>query len=306
MIGQNATFNVSPTIIEPVKGERIIFTGWVSDVITGYTGGENQHSMTINQETTETAIWEKQYQVSASIKMGYGTVLGTGWYKEGTEIKISAMPEKNYSFISWEGTGIDAGNRDSDKISLILDGPIELVANFQLNGTHYLDIQSEYGEVEGNDYYVTGTKAFFSVEPEVIQLSSLERVVFDRWKSENESGYNGADNHAVVEVTSDITEVAIWKNQFYISVEGATNTGLDGWYDQGGVINIPLIYEGSILRKALRVRSEEGKILSGSIQVNEPITLYCDWKTDYTFVYAITGLIVIAVIAVFVYLKRNQ
>jgi hypothetical protein len=306
LFGQIASFAIDPITIDVSDNERIIFTGWESDDSIGYNGEENEHSINMTQEITEVAKWEKQFRIIASIEMGNGKIVGTGWYKEGTKVNIKATPDEEYTFIGWDGTGIDDKNRKNHELIFSLDRPIILNAWFQMNGTYYLEVISEYGEVTGSDYYPKGTKAFFSVEPEVIQLSSQEQLVFNGWKSEKVDGYNGPDNHAVVEVTSDLTEIANWKKQFYVTINGPTSTDLDGWYDQGDIIDIPLIVKGGIIRRILEFYLENGQIISDTIQVNAPLTLYTEWKTDYSLVYFAVGFILIMVVAILFYIKKKE
>ena len=46
--------------------------------------------------------------------MGNGEIVGTGWYKEGTKVNIKATPDEGYTFIGWDGTGIDDKNRKNN------------------------------------------------------------------------------------------------------------------------------------------------------------------------------------------------
>jgi hypothetical protein len=305
LFGEDATFSISPTLINIDEGTRMSFMGWESNDIIGYNGQAEKYSINMTQEVSETAIWEKQFRVEAFIEMGKGEFTGTGWYKEGSRVDIIATPDEDYSFLDWEGTYVDVNNKYESQITLVVDKPIDLKARFQLNGTYYLQVISEYGEVSGTDYYAKGSKAFFSVEPEIIPISSTERISFSGWKSEKDGGYIGPDNHASVQINEDIIEIATWKTQFLVSVSGPKDTGLNNWYDQGEEINIPVIVEGTILRKKLVIYNEEGNVVEGLINVNRPLNFTSKWKTDYTLLYATVFISVLVLIGVFYFMKKR-
>ncbi|MHA2394544.1 MAG: InlB B-repeat-containing protein [Promethearchaeota archaeon] len=304
LVGENATFGVSPTTIETGDGEKIIFKEWSSDMETGYNGIKPTYILNMTQEVTQEVVWEKQYEIISSVEMGKGTIEGTGWHPEDTEVIVSAVADPEYTFIEWEGTEIDENNRYDRSLVITMDKPYKLLAHFQLHGTHYLEVTSEHGAVTGTGYYTEGESAFISVEPELIQLTSDERLAFNGWITEEGEGYDGLDNHARVVVYGDLKEVATWKRQFYLTVEGPSS-GLEGWYDLGQPIQMPVVQEGTILRKTMVFRDEAGQKISDSIQLNRPITITSSWKTDYTLIYAAVGLIIVIGVGVLFYMRRE-
>jgi len=104
-----------------------------------------------------------------------------------------------------------------------------------------LSIASDYGSVTGEGPYAQGSMASFSVSPTTVSGGSGVRHVFIGWDSSSPGGYTGSENPAEAVIDNDITEVALWKTQYYLTVEdgvGGSVTSSSGWFDAGSEVTI--------------------------------------------------------------------
>jgi hypothetical protein len=142
-----------------------------------------------------------------------------------------------------------------------------------------LSIISDFGSVIGDGIYDSGSTAFFSVSPTTILNGSGIRHIFTGWNSNSPGGYTGPDNPAEVVIDNNITQVAQWKTQYYITIEdsaGGSVTLSSGWYDAGSKVAISAIpnsgfrlssWIGSGLGSYSGSKSSFTVILNGSITV---------------------------------------
>ena len=54
----------------------------------------------------------------------------SGWYSAGSSVTINAIPNSNYDFVSWTGTGNGSHSGILNQTSIIMNGPITEKANF--------------------------------------------------------------------------------------------------------------------------------------------------------------------------------
>jgi hypothetical protein len=102
-----------------------------------------------------------------------------------------------------------------------------------------LVVLSDHGEVTGGGVYALGERASFGVSPRTVPGGEGVRYVFEGWSSTDEEGYTGGDNPAMVVIERDVTEVASWRTQYYLTVEvekGGSVTPGSGWHDAGSEV----------------------------------------------------------------------
>jgi PKD repeat protein len=141
-----------------------------------------------------------------------------------------------------------------------------------------LSIDSDYGIVTGESLYPPGSTAFFSVTPTTVSDSSQVRHVFTGWESSSPGGYNGSENPAEVVINNDITEVAQWKTQYYLTVEdgvGGSVSSSSGWFDAGSKVTISATPNSgftfsSWISNSSDIHSEFESIRT--VVMNEPLT----------------------------------
>jgi hypothetical protein len=92
---------------------------------------------------------------------------------------------------------------------------------------YHLNVISDYGVTSGSGWFYEGTSATFKVEPLTFMSGEDIRHVFVEWKGEGSFAYSGPSNIASVIMSGPITETALWKTQFKLTVvtegHGVTN-----------------------------------------------------------------------------------
>jgi len=77
-------------------------------------------------------LYIKQYYLSMIISpsdSGY-TIPNSGWYNSSTNLNIKAVPNNNFEFVSWSGTGNGSYSGTNNPVSITINGPITETANF--------------------------------------------------------------------------------------------------------------------------------------------------------------------------------
>lgn len=121
--GKLITDKRQPLVQRQDGGTRYVFSSWSDD-------GAQYHDITVRSSTWRyTAFFEKQYSLTVSANPPEGgsvTPAGTNWFKEGTVVEVTAVPNPGYGFSRWSG---DISSR-SRTVYVTMDGPKNLVANF--------------------------------------------------------------------------------------------------------------------------------------------------------------------------------
>jgi hypothetical protein len=141
-----------------------------------------------------------------------------------------------------------------------------------------LKVLSEHGEVSGEGSYKPGEKASFSVSPMIVQEKEGIRYVFSGWSSSEMGGFEGDDNPATVIMDNDLTQIACWKTQYYLTMEsegGGVVSPSSGWYDIDSDVvitaeaDLGFVYSSWI---GSGLGSYTGSTSSLVISMNSPIT----------------------------------
>ena len=111
----------------------------------------------------------RHYPVDALLSPSHaGTVSGTGSLQWGTQATFEAIPAADHVFSSW--VGLPNPGETQNPVSITIDGPLELVANFSYTGpaTHHLSLTAnppEGGTVSGGGDIDHAIPAFISAIP---------------------------------------------------------------------------------------------------------------------------------------------
>jgi len=117
----------APMSIEPTAGLRYVFVGWSDGVNSSF------HKIFLTTSTTIYALYRTEFYLS--IQSDNGQVAGGGWYPAGAEATVAAPLtaevdqfgySDDYRFAGWSG----ASNSESNGLTLIMDGPKEITANW--------------------------------------------------------------------------------------------------------------------------------------------------------------------------------
>lgn len=218
--------NINPTTVE-VRGD-----GWLKAIfsakITFHTNPLGMGSITYDGSTFVDGddYWEP------NLPPDYGNIR-----------TITANPPTGYSFVSWETTGkISVSDPLSTSTTLTVEGPGVLTANFQA-ATASITVNPNGGRiyVDGSPIttstvYTWSISSTHTLDPDSgYSPSPRIRVIFTQWNDGNTS------DPRTIHVSGDVTYVAYWKTQYYLTVE--TNppglvpqpdvSPLGEWHDSG-------------------------------------------------------------------------
>lgn len=185
-----------------------------------------------------------------------------------------------YVFTSWN----DGGASVSRAIS---HGGV-YTANYKVQ--HQLVIESAYGEPEGQGWYDAGSTATISV-------TSIEepatRHIFTGWSGD----YSGDTATASVVMNSPKAITANWRTDYRLTIESTYGQPVgEGWYELGSTVTISVApIEGSIIRQVFTGWSGDfsGDTATASLTMDSPKAITANWRTDYTRLYMLIGLIVL-------------
>ena len=153
----------------PQPGKQLFYRvrsagGWQSQEI----------ALTLGQETI------KEYEVTA--EMEHGTVLGTGTYRDGATVSLTAVPDEGYLFLAWEDEVKDNPRQ------ITVNGNMHLVALAQEDTTGYtLTVQFTQGTVIANNVTLVSDSAYRYPHNTQINLTAgtVTGWQFKGWKSGN-------------------------------------------------------------------------------------------------------------------------
>ncbi len=194
-----------------------------SQLVNGvYTFTNVTANHTINVTFVEIPI----YTIAVSANNAeYGSVDGGGEYMEGTEATISATPNENYHFVSWND-----GNTENPRTFTVMDDNT-FVATFARNQHTITALASDsnFGSVSGGGTYDVGATVTLTAIPNA-------GYRFLSWNDDN------TDNPRTIVVDSDSTFIASFRALYTISVianndEGGSVSG-GGIYDEGAEVVI--------------------------------------------------------------------
>ena len=96
-----------------------VFDRWILDGVD--IGSANSITVTVTEDCTLQAVFLYMYPLSISTSYGGTTnpLPGTYTYKEGTQVKVAAIPSFDYPFMYWELDGVNVGS----------ENPIQVLVN---------------------------------------------------------------------------------------------------------------------------------------------------------------------------------
>jgi hypothetical protein len=185
-----------------------------------------------------------------------------------------------YVFTSW--------NDGDTSVSRTISHGGVYTANYKTQ--HELTIESAYSEPEGQGWYDAGSTATISV-------TSIEepttRHIFTGWSGD----YSGDTATASVIIDSPKAITANWRTDYLLTIEStyAEPEG-EGWYESGSTVTISVApSEGMLIRQVFTGWSGDfsGDTPTASVTMDSPMAVTANWRTDYTRLYMLIGLIVL-------------
>jgi len=161
-------------------------------------------------------------------------------------------------------------------------------ANYKMQ--HQLLIESAYGEPEGQGWYDAGSSVTISVTS-VEQPTT--RHIFTGWSGD----YSGDTATASVIMDFPKAITANWRTGHLLTIESAYGRPEGaGWYASGSTVTISVApSQGLLIRQIFTGWSGDfsGDTATASLTMDSPVAVTANWRTDYTRLYMLIGLIVL-------------
>jgi hypothetical protein len=228
---------VAPQLHYESEGVRLRFVRW--------SVGENPFNASnrvyVSRPLRIEAVYVREYYVLGVSP--YITVNGSGWYRAGQTVLLSAPTEIQLSesvrlvLIGWESIG---------SVPAIVSRVVSNVAVLEVRGPHVINPLYEvqyrvtFSGPRGAVYdgWVTaGEKVRVSVEGYVVLRENEVRLRFAGW---NNSALPQQESFEV-EVRAPIRAEAVYVKQYYVEVRGRYGAGGTGWYDEGAVATLTAV-----------------------------------------------------------------
>ena len=112
-------------------GVQYVFGSW-SD------GGAIAHTIAPTTNTTFTANFATQYQLTMLAGIGGGVSPDSGWHNSGDVVPISATANNGFTFNAWTGTGSGSYTGPNSSSAVTMNGPVTELAQFTQNPTRII------------------------------------------------------------------------------------------------------------------------------------------------------------------------
>lgn len=168
--------------------------------------------------------------------LSYYNCIEHGGYGSGlvTSDPQFVNPDKGDFTLNSNSPCIDAGHPDGP---LDLDGTRSDIGFYQ--PVQYLlsiDVNSVSTVATGNGWYLPGQTVTIAVDSLVVDAASNTRYVFVQWEGQ---AYTGSNRTPEIQITQDITEKAIWRKEYLLTVEtGSALDSASGWYSADEAITL--------------------------------------------------------------------
>lgn len=328
--GKAISFELESDIVIDKKDENIryVFESW--DL--GDYQNLPTNTIDVDEATTVSANWDKEYFVKLTTSIPDYDIFGTGWYTEDKKLALiveeeleSPASDIKYVFDKWISRGpnpVIIPNSLSPATTITVTEPYVIEAQYK--ESYLVSVWTQFGDAIGAGYYPQGEIAEISLsQNEIVVEPTKVRKVFSGWDTQGaktmdfggdtESDVVGVQN-LLVSVQKPETIRATWNTQYFLDVQSTEGkTRGSGWYDVGRVVPIsvdtrstpPGMWSISIFDRWT------GDISSSDINervvMNEPKTIIAEYKQDNTpgimnsFILAAIGGI-----GLFVYTKTQK
>jgi hypothetical protein len=215
-------------------------------------GGAPTHLVVVSTSTTYTVNYQMKYQLTMFIVPGgSGTTTpssGISWQKAGSQVTLTATPNKLYQFQSWSGSGVGGYTGTVNPSTVTMNGPITEVATFAAIPTSRVTITSTptagsgFITVDGTPVstpttftWIVGSTHTITASNGTVPYGYGTRYMWQSW------GDGGARSHTVTIGSAAATYTAIFQPQYYLTMTagaGGTVTPTSGWYVKGASVQI--------------------------------------------------------------------
>ena len=307
--GKNAEFELESDIVLDKKDQsiRYVFESWD---LGDYQNLPN-NSIDMEESTTVTANWEKQYYVKLQSNIPDYDLFGTGWYS--TDRKLALIAEESlespnadiqYVFDRWVSKGpnpVIIPNAHSPATTITVEEPYVIEAQYKK--AYRVDVWTPYGDALGAGFYDEGEIAQISISSnDVVVEPRKVRQVFNGWDTHGARTLDdfvgnsaaappvtGNVQNLMIFVDKPTTVTAKWNTQYYLDVQSTEGqTKGSGWYDIGRLVPIsidtrstpPGMWSVSIFDRwtgDIESDSENERVM-----MNQPKTVIAEFRQDNT------------------------
>ncbi|MGC8648217.1 MAG: hypothetical protein ACP5SJ_01825 [Candidatus Micrarchaeia archaeon] len=182
-----------------------------------------------------TMLWSIGYFLT--IKSQYANISSKANYLAYSSANISAPSivylsnNKREIFAGWKGDGTGSYTGHSANATVQMDSNITETATWQTQ--YYVNVTSEYGQINGSGWYASGSEATLSVPRTIIATGSGSREYFKGWS-------NGESSSSISFVVSGPMNLsAEWVQQYLVNASSPYGKVLGtGWYNANSTANI--------------------------------------------------------------------
>ena len=115
-------------------------------------GGAIAHSITAtDSNTTYTANFNTQYQLTMAASGGTVSPANGGFYNAGQTVQISATPNSGFVLFNWTGTGNGSYDGTNNPATVTMNSPITETANFRSQCSYTLNPSGAYFNRKGGN-----------------------------------------------------------------------------------------------------------------------------------------------------------
>ena len=219
----------APAFINISNGTRESFLRWVGTGYGSYSGAGGIDSLTMYNNITETALWQRQYYLN--ITSPYGIASGSGWYNANSSPVfsissniITTAPGSRVVFEGWSTGAI------SNSSFAYLDGPKSIQAVWIKQ--YYLNATSTYGNATGSGWYDAGSAANVSLSNVTVPINKTQQLAFKQWS-------NGQSKNSItLTVEAPIKINAVFEKQYLVDMLPENADGMNvsgvGYYNVSG------------------------------------------------------------------------
>ncbi|HYQ85629.1 MAG TPA: T9SS type A sorting domain-containing protein, partial [Bacteroidota bacterium] len=218
-------------------GIRYVWNNWND-------GKPRLHAVTPLGDTTFTANFKTQYYLTMTANAGGTVIPPSGWFTNGQNVTLTALPDTRYNFNVWSGTGPASYTGYQNPVTLTIGAPTSEIASFirkpvqiviqsvppgrpfWYDGYTYTDPQTR--TVDPGVEHFLGATSPQPITPFVLQYA------FKNWSD------GGGVFHSIFP-DSNTTYTITFKTQYYLTLAAETGgnaTPASDWQDSGKVVSI--------------------------------------------------------------------
>jgi len=263
--GASVTCSVTSPADE-AGGTRYVCTGWTGTGSVPASGTEATVTFTIDENSTITWNWKKQYQLTTSVSPEGGGSVSLdptsegNWYDDGAAVEVTAEPSSGYKFVNWAGDLSGTTNPDT----ITMNSAKTVTANFKKIIAATMEGLTEVGQ--GILPLSQQTKIMsFTVTDAGDNATTLEKVSYSIKK--DIVGYNNP-----FDVTTNIARISLYRlnvNETETEIDWHAYEDAGGTWDASGNGIFDLASDGN--STGTETIDDETKIFYIKIQTSDDI-----------------------------------